>query len=87
MFGCKTTPTATIVVNIGYKAFAIPFTLERMAALEDLMSNHVSVTQDWNNKISAINPKNRPDFSIHVLITPIPEWIDDAAETGNDDEK
>ena len=77
------TPT-TIVVNIGYTHLAIPFTIERMAALEDLMSNHVSVSIGWNNDLAALNPKDAKEFSMQILALAIPEWVEPMPET--DDE-
>jgi hypothetical protein len=78
----RKTPT-TIVIKIGYTHLAIPFTLERMAALEDLMSNHVAVSIGWNNDLAALNPKDAKDFSVQILALAIPEWVEPETDDEN----
>ena len=83
----RKTPT-TIVIKIGYTHLAIPFTLERMAALEDLMSNHAAVSLGWNNDLTALRPKDAKDFSMQILALAIPEWVEpETADENNANEQ
>lgn len=71
----RKTPS-TIIIKVGYTNFAIPFTLERMAVLEDLMVNAAEVSINWNNEIAAVQPGLSKDFSMQILAKDIPEWVE-----------
>jgi hypothetical protein len=78
----------TIVFKVGYTALAIPFTIDRMAALEDLMANSTPVSQGWSGEITAVNPNDAKDVLVQVLAVDIPEWVEPApapAETDDDE--
>lgn len=66
----------TIVLKVGYAHLAIPFTIDRMAALEDLMANSTPVSQGWSGEITATNPNDAREVSVQVLAVEIPEWVE-----------
>lgn len=73
----------TIVVKVGYRNFALPYTDRRAAAIADLMSSATLVGVNFSGELYAMPQDETMAFS--VVQQDIPVYVEPTNEPSNDE--
>lgn len=63
----------TILLRIGFRNFAIPYSDKRAAALADLITAATRVDVDYHGRMTDVQTEDPEDFTFYVLRQDIPE--------------